>query len=757
MAQKPTDFRKYIILFWILLSFVILAPVLLMSAVSWGAFGELPSFDDLENPKNNLASEIYSADGKLLGKYFKENRTVVHYKDISPYVCNGLVATEDARFYSHSGVDAASLPRVLFKTIIVGDNSAGGGSTITQQLAKMLFHERPEGKVKRAVQKLKEWVIAARLERFYTKEEIIAMYLNRFDFINHAVGIKSAAKIYFNTTPDSLRIEQAAMLVGMAKNPSLFNPLRREEATKQRRNVVLRQMTRYTNPFTGEPYLSIAEFDSLKNLPLGLDFKKEGHNEGIATYFREYLRSELQKWATEARKPDGSAYNIYKDGLKIYTTIDSRMQEYAEQAVLEHMGGELQDEFFKHWAGRKDAPFYHLTQEQIDNLLMQGMKRTDRYRRLKEDGVSQDSILKIFNTPAEMTVFTYKGEVDTVMTPMDSIRYYKHFLRTGFMAMDPKTGHVKAWVGGVNSKHFSYDHVKQGKRQVGSTFKPFVYALAMQEFWSPCHQVPNVPVTFELPTGQTWTPKNSDGKYGGMMSLRQGLASSTNTITAYVMKQFGPDAVVNLVRKMGVTTPLDAVPSLCLGTCDISVYEMVGANATFANKGVWTEPVFISRIEDKNGNVLKEFIPQRVEAMSEESAYLTLKLMQGVVESGTGQRLRGRYKLYTPIAGKTGTTQNNSDGWFMGITPDIVAGVWVGGEDRSIHFRSTALGQGANMALPIWAKFMQKVYADDKLKVSKGDFEAPQGPINVELDCAKYRQSQENGGSINFSTNPFEK
>jgi penicillin-binding protein 1A len=755
MSKNSPNSRKFILIFWIFIAFVIVAPVLLMSMVSWGVFGELPSIEDLENPKNNLASEVFSSDEKLLGKYYKENRTMVKHQDISPFVCNGLVATEDARFFSHSGVDAMSLPRVFFKTVIGGDNSAGGGSTITQQLAKMQFHERPEGKVERVIQKLKEWIIAARLERYYTKEEILAMYLNRFDFINHAVGIKSAARIYFNTTPDLLKIEEAAMLVGMAKNPSLFNPLRRVEATQLRRNVVLHQMTRYDNPQTGEPYLSKAEFDSLKLLPLTLDYKKEDHNEGLATYFREYLRSELQKWADENPKPDGTKYNIYKEGLKIYTTIDSRMQDYAEQAVAEHMGLELQDDFFKHWQGKKDAPFSKLTSDQIENVLVQAMKRSERYRKLKDEGIKQDSIRRIFETPVEMSVFSYRGDIDTIMSPMDSIRYYKFFLRVGFMAMDPKTGAVKAWVGGVNSKHFSYDHVRQGKRQVGSTFKPFVYALAMQENWSPCHQVPDVPVTFELETGQTWTPKNSDGKYnGGMMTLKRGLATSTNTITAHVMKQFGPEAVVNLVKKLGVTSHLDPVPSLCLGTADISVFEMVGANAAFANKGVYTEPVFITRIEDKNGNVLKDFVPRRVEAMSEEAAYLTLKLMQGVVEAGTGSRLRGsKYKIYTPVAGKTGTTQNNSDGWFMGITPDICAGVWVGGEDRSIHFRSTALGQGANMALPIWAKFMNKVYADDKLKVSKGDFEAPGSPINVETDCNKYQLTQpgvNNGGFKGF-------
>ncbi|HET6245538.1 MAG: penicillin-binding protein [Bacteroidetes bacterium] len=739
MNKKFSGYRKWIVLFWVFILFVIAIPVLVISGVNNGLFGELPSFEELENPKNNLASEIYSSDKKLLGKYYIQNRTTIPYEDISPNVCNGLVATEDVRFYNHSGVDARSLFRVFFRTLIGGDQNAGGGSTITQQLAKMLFHDRPQGKMERGVQKLKEWVIAAKLERFYTKHEIMAMYLNRFDFVNNAVGIKSAARIYFNTTPDSLNIQEAAMLVGMAKNPSFFNPLRRPEETQHRRNVVLYQMASFDNPQTNKPYLSKSEFDSLKVLPLGLDYKKEDHLEGLATYFREYLRFELKKWASENKKPDGSYYNINTDGLKIYTTIDSRMQQYAEEAVAQHMGKELQDEFFKHWKGKKNAPFFHLNDQQTENLMNQSMKRSERYRNLVNEGINKDSILKNFNTPVEMAIFSWKGDIDTLMSPMDSILYYKHFLRTGFMSMDPKTGAIKAWVGGINSRHFSYDHVKQGKRQVGSTFKPFVYALAMQEFWSPCYKVPNVPVSFELPEGKVWTPKNSDGKYGGMMTLKEGLATSTNSITAYIMKQFGPEAVVTLVRKMGVTAPLDAVPSLCLGTADISVFEMVGANSTFANKGVWTEPNFITRIEDKNGNVLKTFIPQQTEAMSEESAYLTLKLMQGVVESGTGTRLRFRFKLSPPIAGKTGTTQNNSDGWFIGLTPDLVSGVWVGGEDRSIHFRSTHLGQGANMALPIWALYMQKVYADPTITISKGDFERPTGKLDVEVDCAAYK------------------
>ena len=755
MKQK-SNFKKYIIIFWVVFILILGIPAIVMNMVANGSFGELPSFEDLENPKSNLASEIISSDGKLLGKYYVENRTKINYEDISPNIINALVATEDARFFKHSGVDTRSLFRVLVKTFLAQDQSSGGGSTITQQLAKMLFHGKPKSKFDRISQKLKEWIIAARLEKYYTKEEIIAMYLNRFDFINNAVGIKSAAMTYFHTTPDSMNIQQAAMLVGMAKNPALFNPVRRPDSTLHRRNVVLSQMTRYKNPKTKEKYLSKTEFDSIKKLPLELNFLREDHNQGVATYFREYLRGEMLRWCKENKKPDGTPYNIYKDGLKIHTTINYKMQQYAEQAVAEHFGKDLQIEFFKHWKGKKTAPFYNLSEKETDDLLNQAIRRSERYRLLKEDEMPEDSIMLNFNTPAEMTVFSYKGEIDTVMTPKDSIRYYKHFLQTGFLSMDPHTGHIKAWVGGINYKHFKYDHVKQGKRQVGSTFKPFVYALAMQENYSPCYQIPNQRVCFDLPEGGSWCPENSDDEYNGqMMSLKKGLALSQNYITAAVMKMFGPQAVIDLVRKMGITSHIDAVPSICLGTADLSVYEIVGANATFANKGVWTEPVFITRIEDKNGIILQDFSPRRVEAMSEESAYLTLNLMQGVVEHGTGMRLRFKYKLTAPIAGKTGTTQNNSDGWFIGLTPDLVSGVWAGCEDRSAHFRSMQFGQGATMALPIFAKYMQKIYADSTLKISQDNFEKPATKISVELDCNKYNNGQ-NNKKTNSYNNPFD-
>lgn len=739
MAKSKKVINKVLWL-WILA----ILPLLFISSfiIYLTLYADLPSLEELENPRSNLASEIISSDQKVIGKYYIENRTNTSFQHISPFVVNALVATEDARFYSHSGVDARALARAV-KGALTGNESSGGGSTITQQLAKMLFPRENLSKIGLVLRKFKEWIIAVKLERNYTKNEIIAMYLNKFDFINNAVGIKSAARIYFDTTPDSLKIEEAAMLVGMAKNPSLFNPLRRKEISLQRRNVVLGQMAKYN-------YITKAQFELLKKLPLKLKFTSEDQNEGIATYFREFLRDYMKKWCKEHTRADGKNYNLYKDGLKIYTTINSKMQRYAEEAVREWLS-ELQGKFFTHWKGKKNAPFYNMNDEEVEKLMTTSMKRSERYRILKERGLTENEIKSNFKTKIETKLFSYHGEFDTLISPWDSMRYCKYFLQTGFMSMEPSTGYIRAWVGGIDYHQFKYDHVKQGKRQVGSTFKPFVYTLAMQEQWSPCYQVPNIPVTFELPEGGTWSPKNSDANYGGMMTLKKGLALSVNTITAYVMKQFGPQAVVDLARKMGVTSHLDAVPSLCLGTADISVYEMVGANSTFANQGVWIEPNFITRIEDKNGNVLEEFIPKRVEAISKETAYLTLNLMKGVVDHGTGSRLRFRYGLANPIAGKTGTTQNNSDGWFMGITPELVSGCWVGCEDRSVHFRSTDLGQGASMALPIWGLYMKKIYADKSLKVSQGDFEKPENlDIKVELDCSKYNEGKDQDETIEF-------
>ena len=733
-STKKTDFTSQVRIFWILT----LTPLFLLAGfiIYLVFFSDLPSLEELENPKSNLASEIISVDRKVIGKYYIENRTNVSFRDISPVVVNALIATEDARFYSHSGVDIRALGRSLFG-VLTADEGAGGGSTITQQLAKMLFPRTRLSKPQLMLRKLKEWIIAIRLEKNYTKDEILAMYLNKFDFINNAVGIKSASRIYFNQDPKTLKIEQAAVLVGMAKNPTLFNPLRKKQNALERRNVVLYQMMKYK-------YLSTAQYDSLKLLPLKTDYHPEDQNEGLATYFREYLRDYMKKWCNEHPRPDGKKYNIYKDGLRIYTTIDSRMQTYAEEAVKEWLGKELQGKFFNHWKGRKNAPFYNLSDQEVKDLMKVSMKRSERYRVLKERGLSDGEIERNFNQKTEMKLFSWKGVIDTMMSPMDSMRYSKFFLQTGFVSIDPGSGGIRAWVGGIDHRFFKYDHVKQGKRQVGSTFKPFVYTLAMQEQWSPCYRVPNIPVTFELPEGGTWSPRNSDGKYGGMMTLKKALALSVNSVTAFIMKQFGPQAVVDLAHKMGITTELEAVPSLCLGTCDLSVYELVGANATFANMGVWTEPNFITRIEDKNGNVLEEFVPRRVEAISKETAYLTLNLMKGVVDHGTGIRLRYKYGITAPVAGKTGTTQNNSDGWFIGITPELVSGVWVGCEDRSAHFRSTDLGQGASMALPIWGLYMKKVYEDKKLNISQKDFEKPEElDIKVELDCSKYNEEKQ--------------
>jgi penicillin-binding protein 1A len=732
---KNKSHTKYIRIFWILLLLPPACLILLVGSVA--LFSDLPSTGDLTNPKTNLASEVISSDMKTLGKYYAENRVNVRYKDLDTSLVAALVATEDARFYSHSGVDGRGLLRVFTRTIIGGDESSGGGSTLSQQLAKMLFpREKLRSKWAVVKRKIKEWIIAVKLERQYTKEEILTMYLNKFDFLNQAVGIKSAAQIYFNTTPDSLKMEQSAMLVGMAKNPSLFNPIRHMDTTVMRRNVVMFQMVKYK-------YLSKEKYEALKVKPIKLWFHPEDHNEGLATYFREYLRDRfLKKWCSEnLNAATGKNYDIYRDGLRIYATIDSRMQKYAEDAVREHMTF-LQGEFNK--LKKKNFPFsWKVTKEEIESMMVAGMKASDRYHNMKDAGASLAEIDKSFHTAVDMRVFSWKGERDTVLTPWDSIRYYKSFLQTGFMSMEPETGYIRAWVGGINYKHFKYDHVKESKRQVGSTFKPFVYALAIQEGWSPCMRLPNVRTCIDLPDGKEWCPDNADGeeKYEGkMVTLRQALAASINYISAYIMKQFGPKAVEQFARRCGITSAIDVVPSMCLGTPDLSVYEMVGANSTFANKGTWIEPIFVTRIEDKNGKVIAQFVPKSEEAMNEEKAYIMTVLMKGVVEFGTGVSLRSTYKLTNPIAGKTGTTQNSSDGWFMGLTPDLVSGCWVGGEDRSVHFDNMLLGQGAKLALPIWGKYMQKVYADKSLKVSQRDFDRPAKKISIELDCGKYEK-----------------
>ncbi|MBK6985153.1 MAG: transglycosylase domain-containing protein [Bacteroidetes bacterium] len=734
-ANKLT---KYIRFTWLLVWLPFTLIFLLISFISLEIFVDLPSVQELQNPKSNLATVIYSSDMKTLGKYYAENRVSVKYYELDKDLVNALIATEDARFLEHSGVDLRALGRAVFGAL-TGSSSSGGGSTLSQQLAKMMFPREKLSKFETVIRKLKEWVIAARLEKNYTKDEILALYLNKFDFLNQAVGVKSAAQIYFNRTQDSLEIQQAAMLIGMAKNPSLFNPVKKADTTLHRRNVVMMQMV--VNGF-----LTKEKYDSLKVLPLGVIFHPEDHNDGLAPYFREYLREYfLKTWCANHINPEtNKPYNIYRDGLKIYTTIDSRMQKYAEEAVTEHMT-DLQKLFTKECKTKKNAPFaWNVNKEQIENIMMSSMKRSDRYRSLRNAGLSKEQILAEFKKPVAMTVYSLRGDIDTTMTPWDSIRYYKSFLHTGFISIEPTTGYVKAWVGGVNHKHFKFDHVKVGRRQVGSTFKPFVYALAIQEGYSPCYQVANVRTCIETPGQPAWCPDNSDGNKGTgkMVTLRYALAGSINYVTAWVMKQFGPDAVINLVRRLGITAPIDAVPSIALGTPDISVFEMVAANATFANKGTYIQPTFITRIEDKNGKVLEEFFPTTDEVFSEEKAYAMIQLMRGVVDIGTGTRLRFRYNLRNEIAGKTGTTQNNADGWFMGLTPDLVAGCWVGGEERSVHFNSTNEGQGASMALPIWGKFFQKVYADPSLKVSKNGFVKPANMGDVQLDCTEFdRQS----------------
>ena len=740
------EFTKFIRWFWTLFFLGILLVVSIFVSASIGVFGEMPDYTVLENPKTNLATEVLSSDGQLLGKYYyRDNRTLLDYKQISPNLVDALIATEDARFYSHSGIDARGTLRAL---VYLG--SKGGASTISQQLARQLFIgvRDKEDKVNAIFQKVKEWVLAIRLERQYTKEEIIAMYFNIYDFNNNADGIKSAASIYFNKTADSLSIEESAMLVGMFKNSSLYNPRRNTEGTTNRRNVVLSQMHKYG-------YISQQLKDSLQKRPLNLEYTPQSHKTGLATYFRAYIKSELKKWINNNPKSDGTKYDLYRDGLKIYTTIDSRMQNYAEQAVVAHMKN-LQAAFDKQNTPKENptAPFIGLEQEEIDALMKRSMRQSERCRHMRFDlKKNKKEIEASFYEPVAMKIFSWKGEIDTVMKPIDSMRYYKTFLHPGLMSMDPKTGHVKAWVGGMNYKHFQYDHVKQGKRQVGSTFKPFVYATAIDQLHkSPCDTMPRSQITIEankFGNLQAWSAKNSDGQYGGFMTLKDALANSTNTVTARLMNEVGPKPVVKMAKNLGIEQDILAVPAIALGTPDLSVYEMVAAYGTFANKGVYTKPVMLTRIEDKNGTVLFQFTPQTRDVLSEEVAYVTVNLLEGVTQSGSGIRLRHStvdnpvykeivtgypYAFENPIAGKTGTTQNQSDGWFMGMVPNLVTGVWVGAEDRAAHFKTIAYGQGASMALPIWGIYMKKCYEDTSLNISQEEFEVPEN-LSIKVDC----------------------
>jgi penicillin-binding protein 1A len=707
-------YSKWIKPFWIIYFSGILILAILFTFISMGWLGFMPSLAELENPETNQATEVYSCDGVMLGKYYFENRSNCKFEEISPSLVNALIATEDARFYKHSGIDLRALFRVGFG--VLTHNNKGGGSTITQQLAKNLFPRDPHAnKAKLVLTKFKEWVVAVKLEHEFSKNEIMALYFNTVDFGNNSMGIKSASKTYFNKTPIELNTEEAALLVGMLKAPTKYSPTRNPNASTERRNTVLAQMNKYK-------YLTDTECDSLQKLPIDMShFSVQDHTAGSATYFREYLRLYMNEWCKNNPKPDGSHYDIYSDGLRIYTTIDSRMQKHAEEAVFEHVCQYLQPMFFEHWRGKENAPFANLSKEETDRILRSAMKRSERYQRMKDAGASEEEILKVFNTKVKMKVFSWNGMKDTVMTPMDSLRYMKSFLHCGLMAVDVNSGHVKAYVGGTNYKYFQYDHVKLSRRQVGSTFKPYVYTVAMSTGdYSPCTMVPNIPVTIHLPDGRTWTPRNSGHyKEGQMMPLREALAQSLNQVSAYIMKQYGPDAIIELVRRMGMTSDIPAVPAICLGACELSLYEQVGAINCFPNQGVYVEPTFITKICDKEGNVIFTYVPKTNEAIDQVTAFKTVRLMQGVVDFGTGRRLRGQYQLSFPLGGKTGTTDNQSDGWFVGYTPMLTCGIWVGCEDRAAHFRSTALGQGARTALPVFGLFMQKCYNDPELPYKK--------------------------------------
>lgn len=769
MSKNKELRHKFLIWFWGIFLAPVALLVLIFTLIGLGAFGPLPTFEQLENPSSNLATEIIADDGQLLGTFYVQNRSFVSYDEISPNLVGALISTEDIRFYKHSGIDFRGLSRVFVKTIIMGDESAGGGSTVSQQLAKQLFprdtsiHSGILSKANLVITKFKEWITAVKLERNYTKEEILAMYFNMVPFGNNAWGVKTAAKIYFDKTPADLTVEESALLVGLLNAPSRYNPVRHNERATAKRNFVLDKM--YSNDL-----LTREQYDSLAALPIKLKFSPMDNTGGIAPYFREMLRiiltakkpdadnyfdkdmyrqdsirwetDPLYGWCNKNLKQDGTPYNLYKDGLKIYTTINAKMQKYAEEALKEHMANVVQKDFDAQQK-RMNYRIYSsdINNEKVKQLLENAMKQTDRYRNLRNAGASQEQITKSFNTPTDMTIFSYKGDVDTVMTPMDSIKYYKRFLRASFVAIEPQTGNLKAWVGGVDFVNFKYDQVYQGKRQVGSTFKPFLYTLAMQEGMKPCDQAPNIPVTFDMGPGQEpWTPKNASAKYlepynGKMVTLKFGLANSINNISAYLMKQYSPQAVVDLAHKMGIKSVLDPVVSICLGPSDITLLEMVSAYGTFVNKGVHVDPIAVLRIEDKHGNTLASFAPQKNEAINDQTAYTMIEMLKGVVSKGTAAKLSYQYGIRGEVAGKTGTTNNNSDGWFIGITPKLVAGTWVGGEERSIHL--TNRGEGAAVAMPVFANFLKKVFADPSLAVKPNlYFEKPSVMPDVSFDCA---------------------
>ena len=770
MDSNKNNFRIYIKYFWSFVIFLVFGTIILFWLIAAGKLGFMPTFEELENHKNFVATEIISSDGQLLGKFYKEeNRTLVEYDDLGKHLVNALIATEDERFYKHSGIDLRGLVRVVKG--IVTNNFEGGGSTISQQLAKLLFPREDFSGLKIVIRKFREWVIAVKLERSYTKEEILTMYLNKFEFINGAFGIEVASQTYFNCKPDSLKLHQAAVLVGMLKSPYLYNPIRFEERTLHRRNVVLAQMLK-------NRYINREEFDSTKVKPLDIDFTKNGIKVGIAPYFRKYLertmvssqperskygsgkRSQqkfyedsiawytnpLYGWCNKNFKPDGEPFDIYKDGLKIYTTIDYRMQEYAENAV-EYNLKRLQPQLDAHVKNFRNSPFSNdLSTEQAERLLMGEVSRSNRYKTLKNKGLSLDRIMKNFNTKDTLIIYDWDGDKDTIMTPLDSIKYYLKHLSSSFMAMDPSTGEVKSWVGGAAYGFTEIDMVQSStyKRQVGSTCKPFLYTLAMQNGLSPCKMVPNVEQTFILPDGTPWTAKNSSHTDfdDQMVTLRWGLANSVNQVSAWVMKRYNPEAMKNVMQNMGILSDIPAVPSMFLGTCEVTLSEMVAAYAVFPNKGVYTSPIIVTRIEDKNGNLLATFQPKRHDAIDEQTAYLMTNLLQNVVKEGSGIRLISKAEVFseyggfnTPFAGKTGTTQNQSDGWFVGFTPELVAGVWTGANYRSIHFEDITRGQGSNMALPVFGRFFKQVFADSTLNYSQNfEFEKPEN-FNIDLDC----------------------
>lgn len=748
--------HKFLVWFWSIFAAIFICIFILFFCIAKGWIGYMPPLEELQNPKSKYATIIYSSDMQVLGNFFanKDNRINTTYSELPEHLVQALVATEDVRFEEHSGVDVWALFRVFFKRIILMQHSAGGGSTITQQLAKQLYSPPADNMFYRAMQKPIEWVISIRLERLYTKQEIITMYFNQFDFLNNAVGIKSASQVYFGVLPADLKIEQSAVLVGMLKNPSYFNPVRRKERVTERRNVVLSQMEK-------ADFITKAQCDSLQKLPLELDYHKVDHKMGLAPYFREYLRIALtapkpdrSKYASWQKVPygkfyldslawendplygfceknpkaDGSKYNIYSDGLKIYTTIDSRMQRYAEEAVKTHFS-DLQKKFFKEKKGKRNAPYSSdVTTEEVKKIIQQSIKQTDRYRIMKKNHASDSEIEKAFNTPVEMSVFSWEGEKDTIMTPLDSIYYHKHFLRCGFMSMDPACGFVKAYVGGPNFSYFQYDMASIGRRQVGSTIKPYLYTLAMNEGFWPCDKTINQEITLYDALGREYTPRNdSEKRVGEEVTLKWGLMNSNNWISAYLMSLFTPEKLVNMMRSFGMKGPIEPVVSLCLGPCEVTLSEMVDAYTTFPNKGIRIEPIFVTRIEDANGNIIASFTPRTQEVIDELTSYKMLDMLSAVIDAGTGIRIRYKYNLKMPAGGKTGTTQNNSDGWFIGFTPSLVSGVWAGFEDRSINFSSMADGQGANMALPIWALYMQKVLSDPDLGYSEEEtFDIPE-------------------------------